>query len=574
MATAITAGAATVTEAAGDTTRTTGATAGEKKTSRERNLRTANPKEAKDSQSRASTGRDRCTCCKYLVCICKQSSNISHAPIFSPVGDCRSLADQGYSPHGSETRGASGFTSRQTNALHGKLETDNARPMGLGNSSGLSHPLCIRSVPEAAAKTVMSLERGRSASGGRNPRDVGKGRDSRKSDEGEGLCIQSLSSAQEGRGSEARDKLEKAQRVCAYRALQDGRNPSIERSPKKRRLDDESGPEGCLLHGSDTQRGRDFLKFICRDKCYKFNYLPFDLACAPWVFTKVLKPVAAQLRELGVRMIVYIDDMLIIAETPELLRDHTMGLIYLLENLGFIIGYKKCVLEPTQSIDFLGFMVDSTKQELRLPAEKMKKIRAEARKPSTSASITARKLSQFLGKLNAATRAVPVAPLFYRSLQAALGRALTAGAQDYSVPVEVTPNMREEHLSQWNGGTLVTEKPSVVIETDASKKGWGATSQRGLDGGTLVEIRVQHAHQLPGSAGSLPGHQVFCSGSQKCDDPAQNGQHECHHICEQAWRHSVTELDSHNQESMALVPAERYISHSGTPTGSTEHDCR
>ena len=109
----------------------------------------------------------------------------------------------------------------------------------------------------------------------------------------------------------------------------------------------------------------------------------------------------------------------------------------------------------------------------------MKKIRAEARKLSTFVSTTARKLSQFLGKLNAATRAVPVAPLFYRSLQAALGRALTAGAQDYSVSVEVTPNMREElqwwekHLSQWNGRTLVTENSSVVIETDASKKGWG-----------------------------------------------------------------------------------------------------
>ena len=234
---------------------------------------------------------------------------------------------------------------------------------------------------------------------------------------------------------------------------------------------------------------RDFLKFVCRDRCYMFNCLPFGLACAPWVFTKILKPVAAQLRELGVRMIVYIDDMLIIAETPELLRDHTAGLIYQLENLGFIISYKKCVLEPTQSIDFLGFMVDSTRQELRLPAEKIKKIRAEARKLSASISITARKLSQFLGKLNAATRAVPVAPLFYRSLQASLGRALTSGAQDYSVSMEVTPNMREElqwwedHLSQWNGRTLVTEKPAVVIETDASKRGWGATSQGVRTGG-------------------------------------------------------------------------------------------
>ena len=107
---------------------------------------------------------------------------------------------------------------------------------------------------------------------------------------------------------------------------------------------------------------RDFLKFRCRDKCYKFNCQPFGLACTHWVFTKILKPVAAQLRELGVKLIVYIDDMPIIAETPEFLRDHTMGMIFLLENLVFIIGYKKCVLTPTQLIDFLGFTVDSTIQ--------------------------------------------------------------------------------------------------------------------------------------------------------------------------------------------------------------------
>ena len=38
----------------------------------------------------------------------------------------------------------------------------------------------------------MSLERGRSSSGCRNPGDVGKGRNSRKSDEGEGLCVKCI----------------------------------------------------------------------------------------------------------------------------------------------------------------------------------------------------------------------------------------------------------------------------------------------------------------------------------------------------------------------------------------------
>ena len=173
---------------------------------------------------------------------------------------------------------------------------------------------------------------------------------------------------------------------------------------------------------------RDFLKFAFKDKCYTFNCLLFGLACALWVFTKILKPIAAQLRELGVQLIVYIDDILIMAETPPAPKRPHNGPDLSVGELG---GYKKCVLEPTQQIDFLGFTVDSPRQELRLPAEKIKKIRAEARKLKTSTSTVARKLSQFLGKLNAATRTVPVAPLFYRNLQTALGRALARGAQDY-----------------------------------------------------------------------------------------------------------------------------------------------
>ena len=44
----------------------------------------------------------------------------------------------------------------------------------------------------------------------------------------------------------------------------------------------------------------------------------------------------ALLRELGIRVIVYIDDLLIMADSPEKARDHTLAVIFLLENLGFI----------------------------------------------------------------------------------------------------------------------------------------------------------------------------------------------------------------------------------------------
>ena len=83
---------------------------------------------------------------------------------------------------------------------------------------------------------------------------------------------------------------------------------------------------------------RRFLQFVFQEQTYEFNCLPFGLTSAPWVFTKTLKPVSAILRELGVCMIVYIDDILLLAESSQSLEDHVAGLVYLLECLGFIMN--------------------------------------------------------------------------------------------------------------------------------------------------------------------------------------------------------------------------------------------
>ena len=128
---------------------------------------------------------------------------------------------------------------------------------------------------------------------------------------------------------------------------------------------------------------RKFLRFIFKGKkgkTYQFNCLPFGLSSAPWVFTKTLKPVLAVLRERGVRLIAYIDDIQILAESRDLIQDQVTGMLYLLECLGFIVNRKKSILNPTQVIEFLGLSVDSIAMELRLPPIKMKHIRAEAHK--------------------------------------------------------------------------------------------------------------------------------------------------------------------------------------------------
>ena len=91
-----------------------------------------------------------------------------------------------------------------------------------------------------------------------------------------------------------------------------------------------------------------------------------------------MKPIAALGRELVIQMIVYIDNILPLAENKEKARDQASGLLYLLQRLGFTVNLEKTVLEPSQCLEFLGFMVDTTRMELSLPAQKIQKFRVES----------------------------------------------------------------------------------------------------------------------------------------------------------------------------------------------------
>ena len=95
-----------------------------------------------------------------------------------------------------------------------------------------------------------------------------------------------------------------------------------------------------------------FFQFTWKVSLYHFQCL---LLCPPQVFTKVMKPVVAFLRERGIKLIIYLDDLLIISSCPEILSAQ----INLIRNL-FLI---------------LGLVIDeiSAKMTISLPQEKIRK---------------------------------------------------------------------------------------------------------------------------------------------------------------------------------------------------------
>ena len=65
------------------------------------------------------------------------------------------------------------------------------------------------------------------------------------------------------------------------------------------------------------RRSQKFIRFQFQGRTYQFTCLPFGLTSAPRIFTKILKPVTGILRKMGIRIIVYLDDMRIMNSTLE-----------------------------------------------------------------------------------------------------------------------------------------------------------------------------------------------------------------------------------------------------------------
>ena len=114
-----------------------------------------------------------------------------------------------------------------------------------------------------------------------------------------------------------------------------------------------------------------------------------------------MKPVVALLRQRGIRLIVYLDDILIMAESQNMVLHQAASTLNLLESLGFIVNYKNYQLAPT----------------LHLPGETMSKIRKRCKAVLDLPEFSILELSKFLGLLTSSIQAVFLAPLHFRNLR-------------------------------------------------------------------------------------------------------------------------------------------------------------
>ena len=250
-----------------------------------------------------------------------------------------------------------------------------------------------------------------------------------------------------------------------------------------------------------------FLQFQWQGCTYQFHCLPFGLSCAPRTFTKLMKPVVALLRERGIRLIIYLDDILVLCNSRETLLSQLSLTKDLFQCLGLTINLKKSQLEPTQEIVFLGLHLSTLSMQVSLPTEKINKIKQEARGLLSKTEASVQRLAAFVGMTVAAKQAIRMSPLYHRHLQALINRVLPMARsleevkQSYHEMVEISVEAKQklvwwaQEAQTFNATLLVTPPPELIIELDASCQGWGATLKgQELTTGGLWSVSEQGRH--------------------------------------------------------------------------------
>ena len=240
-----------------------------------------------------------------------------------------------------------------------------------------------------------------------------------------------------------------------------------------------------------SSASQTLLEFQWNGRQFQFRALPFGLVPAPWIFTKILHPVIAVLRRWGYRLVVYLDDILVIGcSAGEAIL--ATALIQLLYCLGFIMNIDKLVLLPTQEIEYLGFLVCSHSMSLCLTTKKGDKIRSMCRTLLRVETPTLRNLASCIGTLTASWPAVLPVPLYTRALQLLQAQAVRQ-EQTWNTQVQLSAEAQEDlewwcnHLHGFNGRPLQKEDPILLIRSDAATEGggggWGAICGTRTTGG-------------------------------------------------------------------------------------------
>jgi hypothetical protein len=305
-----------------------------------------------------------------------------------------------------------------------------------------------------------------------------------------------------------------------------------------------------LLYNHFNMEG---IRFFWKGPLEEFACLLFGLAL-PQVFHENYGPVVALLCRSGIRLIIYLDDLLFMNTSAEGLWQDLATARYLLENLGFVINLEKSVFVPTQKLEFLGFVIHRIDMILVLPTDKVKSIKSLCRNLLEQQVVSVRDLSQLIGKLTGCIQAVFPAPLHYCHLQNLKHQVLRLLFAPFKVGQGGDLSVDSPRSMEWQGHSDSTTRPSNRDRCFPDRV--GAVCQ-GVRTGSVVPNGVQATHKLPGASSRLICGEEFHREPIMFPCEAPNGQHNCCGICQSIGGNSFSSSIQFSSSSVGMGAEEQ-----------------
>ncbi|XP_046746413.1 uncharacterized protein LOC124411363 [Diprion similis] len=271
-----------------------------------------------------------------------------------------------------------------------------------------------------------------------------------------------------------------------------------------------------------AESDRKFLRFRHNNQLFEFTCLPFGLTTAPYVFTKILKPVMANLRRRDFLSVIYLDDILLFGRSYEECQSNTLSTRLLLGQLGFVINEKKCQLIPSRKCKFLGFLFDSERMIIELTQDKRDRVKREVEKYRAIKVCKIRRFAEFVGLVGSCCPAVMYGLGHTKLFEKARYLALESSKGSYDSCMTLDKDLQTDF--KWWGKNIrhahrSTRPPEFCREifTDASLSGWGvACGQARSHGFWNEEERKSHINILELTTAFF-GLKCFANDLRYCD---------------------------------------------------------
>lgn len=221
-----------------------------------------------------------------------------------------------------------------------------------------------------------------------------------------------------------------------------------------------------------------YLCFSYAGKYYYFKVLPFGASCSSYVFGKIIRTVVQHFRSHDNRLVAYVDDFYHCNSDDTILASRDW-ILSELQNLGWFINVEKSKLEPASKAKFIGYIIetkpDSDSVCLRIPKDRVKKLKRDIRRVLHKGSASARALARIAGQCVSMIKVVIPAKLLLRNLYRCLKRKVSwQDVLELDKDTKADLNWWLRALDVWNFNQFKSDsRPCIQIATDASQEGFG-----------------------------------------------------------------------------------------------------